>query len=323
MSSARPASHLLTRRRALALGGGAAGGLLASGSGLALGAGARSAAVRRQHGKLPAARIQEIVGAEGSVSSGVLGIEIDRSDIGTVRGPQGVHFPPSFEINGDLMFQPMGAGRAFFNGDIALKPSELNPVVDAVLANGLVFQAMHQHYFDLDPMVWFVHFRGEGEPLALARRVRAVLDATSAPLPQKAPKDPKTPLDHAKLAKTLHGTSEIGDDGVVTVTVNRRGPIVIGGVQVSPETNISTNIAFLPLDAKGTRAAAAPDIAMTGEEVDPVVRAMRRAGFEVGCLYNQETSEHPQLFFSHMFATGDPQELAVKIRAALDLTHAD
>jgi Domain of Unknown Function (DUF1259) len=50
---------------------------------------------------------------------------------------------------------------------------------------------------------------------------------------------------------------------------------------------------------------------------------MRHAGFEIGCLYNQETSEHPQLYFAHMLATGDPQSLAVKIRRALDLTNSD
>jgi hypothetical protein len=63
----------------------------------------------------------------------------------------------------------LGSQRVFFNGDLALKASELNSVIDAILANGLVFQAMHQHYFDLDPMVWFIHFHGQGHPLELAR----------------------------------------------------------------------------------------------------------------------------------------------------------
>ena len=312
----------LTRRRALAVGGAAAGGLLASGSNGAFATGSQQLA-RRQHGKLPAAHIQQIVGAQGSVSSGVLGIGIERRDIGVVRGPQGVDFPPSFEIAGDLTFQPLGAQRAFFNGDLALKASELNPVIDAILGNGMVFQAMHQHYFDLDPMVWFIHFRGEAEPLTLSRRVRKVLDATATPLPQTMPANPTTPLKHATLAKTLHGSSEIGDNGVVTITINRKDRIVIDDVHVSPEANISTNVEFLPLDDRGMSVAVAPDFSMTSDEVDPVCKTMRRAGFEIGCLYNQETSEHPQLYFAHMLATGAPQDLAVKLRTALDLTRAD
>lgn len=50
---------------------------------------------------------------------------------------------------------------------------------------------------------------------------------------------------------------------------------------------------------------------------------MRHAGFEIGCLYNQETSERPQLYFAHMLAVGDPQDLAVAMRKALDHTRAD
>lgn len=234
----------------------------------------------------------------------------------------GVTFPPSFEINGDLTFQPLGGDLAFFNGDLALKPSELNPVIDAINKHGLTFQAMHQHYFDLDPMVWFIHFRGIGKPRTLAHAVRQVLDATATPLPQKPPSDPTTPLDHGKLAKTLHGSGEVGEDGVVTISISRSDRIVIGDVQVSPEANISTNVEFLPLDAKGTRAAAAPDFSMTAAEVGPVCRRMRAAGFEIGCLYNQETDEHPQLYFAHMIAVGDPQRLAVAIRKGLDLTNA-
>ena len=46
---------------------------------------------------------------------------------------------------------------------------------------------------------------------------------------------------------------------------------------------------------------------------------MRSRRWDIGCLYNQETDERPQLFFSHQFKTGDPLELAHEIRAGLDL----
>jgi hypothetical protein len=102
-------SARITRRRALALGGGlAAGGALSAGSpatGVAL-------ADRRRHrgrrGKLPADKIQEIVQAEGTVTKGVLSIDIEREDIGDVAGPLSVTFPPAFEIDGTLTFQPLG-----------------------------------------------------------------------------------------------------------------------------------------------------------------------------------------------------------------------
>jgi hypothetical protein len=35
------------------------------------------------------------------------------------------------------------------------------------------------------------------------------------------------------------------------------------------------------------------------------MRVMLARGWFVGCLYNQETAEHPQLYFSHQLKTGD------------------
>ncbi|HWF73814.1 MAG TPA: DUF1259 domain-containing protein, partial [Solirubrobacteraceae bacterium] len=164
------------------------------------------------------------------------------------------------------------------------------------------------------------HFRGIGAPLALARAVRTALQATGMPFPQKMPKKPTTPLDSGRLATILKGTAQVGDEGVVTVNVNRGGRIVIDGVVVSPEANISTGIEFKPLSSSGSSAAVGPDFALTGSEVQKVVALMRGQGWFVACLYNQETSETPQLYFSHMLKSGDAYTLAAEVRRGLDLT---
>jgi hypothetical protein len=320
-----PSPAAISRRRALARGGGiAAGGLLSAATPLTGEAAARaqSFGVRRQRGKLPAKEIQAIVQAEGTVNNGVLSIGVSRSDIGKVSGPIGVTFTPAFEIDGALTFQPLGSQLAFFNGDIPVRPSETNRFIDALIANGLTFQAFHQHYTEMKPNVWFIHFRGVGAPLSLARSVHSALKATGMPLPQKMPSKPKTPLDPKRLASILHGTAQVGDEGVVTVSVPRRDKIVIDGVVVSQEANISTDIEIKPLSTSGATAAMGPDFAMTGLEVQKVVALMRKQGWFVGCLYNQETSENPQLYFSHMLKTGDAYALAAEVRRGLDLTDA-
>lgn len=279
-----------------------------------------SGAVLTQHGTLPAGRMQSILQAQGTVSKGVLGIDISRTDIGQVQGPQGVTFTPSFEVDGTLTFEPLGDHLAFFNGDLALLPQEVNPFIDAIIANGLTFQALHQHYIEMNPQIWFIHWRGVGAPLALAKAVRASMSATATPFPQTMPKHPTTPLKPGRLAKILHGSAQVGDNGVVTVTVDRKDRIVIGNVQASHESNIYTEIMFNPRSSDGSVADGAPDFSMTGAEVMPVVQTMRAQGWFVGCLYNQETQEHPQLFFSHMLKTGDPYALAAEIRNGLDKT---
>jgi hypothetical protein len=311
----------ISRRRALALGGGAAaGGVLSAATPLTAAAVAHDHHHRGQRGMLPADQIQQIVQAQGTVTNGVLSIDIERQDIGDVAGPLGVTFTPAFEVDGTLTFQPLGYGKAFFNGDLALTPEETNPVIDAIVANGLIFQAFHQHYIETSPNVWFIHFRGEGDPLDLARGVYNVLKATATPLPQTMPANPTTPLDPDRLASILHGDAQVGDEGVVTVSVSRTDTIVIDGISVSPEANISTEVQFKPLSASGSSAAAGPDFSLTSSEVQPVVSLMRRQGWFVGCLYNQETNEYPQLYFSHMLKTGDAYTLAQEIRRGLDLT---
>jgi hypothetical protein len=87
---------------------------------------------------------------------------------------------------------------------------------------------------------------------------------------------------------------------------------------VSPDLNIATNVQFQPLGHG--RAAAIPDFAMTTKEVQAVTRFMRHRHWEIGCLYNQEIGEHPQLYFSHDFKTGKPLALAHQIRKAIDRT---
>jgi Domain of Unknown Function (DUF1259) len=309
----------ISRRGALALGGGlAASGLLSA----AAPAAARTHShIRTQAGKLPAKRIQEIVQAQGTVTDGVLSIDISRDDIGKASGPLGVTFDGSFEIDGTLTFQPLGDNLAFFNGDLPLKPGEANAFIDALIANGLIFQAFHQHYIEMSPQVWFIHWRGMGAPLDLARAVHNVLKATSTSLPQTMPTNPKTPLDAQRLATILHGQAQVGNEGVVTVNVSRRGRVVIDGVRVSPEANISTGIEFKPIGSSG-EAWVGPDFGMDGREVQQVVATMRKQGWFVGCLYNQETGESPQLFFSHMLKRGDAYALAAEIRTGLDRTDA-
>jgi hypothetical protein len=317
----------ISRRRALGLGGGVAAGVLAAGSTLGVGispvaaAGSSTTPGADEH-HLPAEEMQEILQAEGSVSNGVLSVGIDRTDFGPVH-LRGVRIEPSFELSGDLTFQPLSHSAAFFNGDLPLKENEVDPVIDAILANGLVFQAEHQHFYDFHPQVWFIHFRGQGHPLALARSVHSVLKATATPLPQKPPAHPTTPLDADRLQSILNGyDAEVSDNGVVTVFVSRKDAIHIDGVLVRPETNIATNISFQPLNADGTKVAAAPDFAMEANEINPLMRVMRRHGWDIGCLYNQETDEHPQLFFSHQFKTGNPYTLAHEIRSGLNQTNS-
>jgi Domain of Unknown Function (DUF1259) len=303
-----------------------------------------SASAAGSSSQLPVKQIEQIVGAQGDVNAGVLDITIERTDIGNVRGPLGVTFTPAFEIQGELGFQPLGKNQALLNADLAVLEPETNPFIAAALQHGLVVQAFHQH-LPMQPQVWFVHVRGIGEPIALARAIRAAIEVTHTPLPQPPPQKPTTPLDAQRLARILHGQATVGNDGVVTVTVLRTDRILLDGVRVAPQCGISTTIQFKPTrkdddargddargddargdDARGGKQANAqvcPDFSMTAAEVVPVIKRMQldHHWFQ-GSLRNDETNEQPQLFWDAMVKEGDAYQLAQEIRSGLDLTHS-
>jgi hypothetical protein len=305
----------LSRRRALSLGCATAGGLILAST--VAGAGNSDSET-----SLPVDKIEKILQASGNVQNGVLSVEIDRSDL-SATFPGGIPVLPEFELNGTLYFQPLADGTAILNGDFCLKPEETNPFLEALIAHDLVVMAFHQHFFDLNPIFWFIHFRGIGDPTALATASKNAVNVTSTPFPQPPP-DQTTPLDAARLAQILGGTFEIGGSGVVTVSVPRREQIRLAGIPLKPETGVSHTIAFEPLDALGKpgQAVGAPDFALIGKEVNPVFQLMRTQAFSIGCLYNQETDERPQLYFSHQWKVGNPYELAKEIRNGLDLTNS-
>lgn len=287
--------------------------------GACLGSGDSSTSAR-SCGNLPVDRIERILEAEGTVDKGVLDITIERKDIGNVSGPLGVTLTPAFEIQADIYFQPLDHGRAVLNGDFALKEEEVNPFIRALLENGLEWQAFHQHV-PTSPQIWFVHYRGIGDPLALARALRNAIDETSTPLPQRMPTNPTTPLDPDRLARILHGTAQVGEEGVVTVSVPRKHGVILAGVYLKPETGIANVIQFKPTG--GNNADVIPDFSLSSSEVRPAVEVMLlRYDWFQGCLYNQETAEKPQLYFDHMVKRGDAYQLAAEIRAGLDETDA-
>lgn len=318
-------STLITRRRAMFLGAGLAGGLAApAGFGLE-----SSPALPQDDGAPPSKmvlakniqnKIEAILQAKGKVSNGLFSVTLDRNDITGVKKGD-VPIKPAFQINGQLYFQDLGGGRAIMNGDFPLKGSELNGFIDQLLAHNIVFQAEHQHMYDFAPIVWFIHFRASGDAVDIARGMKAAFNVTSTPFPQKPASNPESPLPAAEMGKILGAKPSVGADGVVNFNVPRAEKIRLGGVAVNPYLNIAAPIAFQPYGG-GQNAAAVPDFAMLAHEINDVMKAMRQQDWDIGCLYNQETDEHPQLFFSHQFKTGNALDLAREIRKGLDRTNS-
>jgi len=205
-------------------------------------------------------------------------------------------------------------------GDTVVFEDEVAPAMDAALACGLEVTALHNHFFYDEPKVFFMHIGGQGEPEKLAAAVKEVWDAI-----KKVRKDAPEPATHftggvpkagkvdaAVIEKALGHKSET-QGGVVKVTIPREGKM--HGVSVGGSMGLTTWAAFSGSDEL---AAVDGDFIMTAAEVQPVLRALRKAGVHVVALHNHMTGEEPSFYFTHFWGKGKVEDLAKGIESALD-----
>jgi hypothetical protein len=67
-------------------------------------------------------------------------------------------------------------------------------------------------------------------------------------------------------------------------------------------------------------AAVAGDFTMLENEVAPVIKALVEHGIEVVAVHNHMVNEQPRIFFLHYWGTGNVEQLARGLKAALDQT---
>jgi hypothetical protein len=68
------------------------------------------------------------------------------------------------------------------------------------------------------------------------------------------------------------------------------------------------------------KAAITGDFLVTGDEVNPLIRALRAGDIEVTAIHNHMLDEQPRMFFIHFWANDDALKLARGVREALDKT---
>ena len=122
-------------------------------------------------------------------------------------------------------------------------------------------------------------------------------------------------LAHSELGPIPVGW-EVGSTGAVGVP--RREPITEAGMIITPTgpLGVATAIGFQPTG--GGKAAITGDFVLTGDEVNPVIKALRANGIEMTALHSHMLDEQPRLFFMHFWANDDAIKLAKGLRAALD-----
>ena len=124
----------------------------------------------------------------GDFKDGVLRVSIPRNDLRVTIAGRAVPTPLGFA--GWLALTRGDGGASVMMGDLVLTEQEVNPVMSALLDNGLDVTALHNHFFHEEPRIFYMHVHGMGMAEDLARRVRpalALIGKPSAPQSQLAP----------------------------------------------------------------------------------------------------------------------------------------
>ena len=209
---------------------------------------------------------------------------------------------------------------AMVMGDTVVFQDEVTPAIDAAFAAGLEVSGLHNHFFFDEPKVYFMHIGGTGDPAKLAAGVKGVWDVIKkvrsehpAPRGRFEGKVPEAGKLDAVAIRGIIGHEPQVQDGVVKVTIGRPGSM--HGVKVAGSMGLTTWAAFSGADVL---AAVDGDFIMTAEEVQPVLRALRKSGFHIVALHNHMVGETPAFYFTHFWAKGPAAELARGVKSALD-----
>jgi hypothetical protein len=66
-------------------------------------------------------------------------------------------------------------------GDVAMRSTEITPVLKALRSNGLNVVAMHNHMTGGEPTIYFLHYWGTGPAEKLATGFKAALNELGKP----------------------------------------------------------------------------------------------------------------------------------------------
>jgi uncharacterized protein DUF1259 len=263
-------------------------------------------------------KVDNALGRKAAVSGDVHRYGFPRSDLSVTL--DGVAIKPALALGGWIAFKPMH-GQAMIMGDLVLLETEINPVMLKLMEGGLEITAVHNHLLRANPGTFYMHVGGHGDPVKMAAVIHDALGASKTPLVATPPASPPPAieLDTAQLDQII-GAKGQANGGVYQFGVPRRDPVSEGGMQLTPggPLGLATGINFQPTG--GGKAAITGDFVLVGDEVNPVIKALRENGIEVTALHSHMLDEQPRLYFMHFWANDDAVKLAKGLRAALDKT---
>jgi hypothetical protein len=263
-------------------------------------------------------KVDATFGRKPAVTGDVHRYGFPRSDLKVTL--DGVAIRPALALGGWVSFKPTHDG-VMAMGDLVLLETEINPVMSKLIDGGLEVTAAHNHLLRAVPATFYLHVGGHGDPIKMASVIRDALAESKTPLatPTAAPAASPLDLDTVKIDQII-GAKGHANAGVYQIGVVRRDDVTMDGMAIAPAgpMGVATGINFQPTG--GGKAAITGDFVLLGNEVNPVINALRSNGIEVTAVHSHMLDEQPRLFFLHFWANDDAIKLAQGLRSAIDRT---
>lgn len=283
-------------------------------------------AVTVRGASLDPAAIERLTGLKGTMNTneGVFKVTAPRNDLKIAV--DGWTMPPFMGLTTWAGFSEGTKAEAMVMGDLVLFQDEVNPVMSALLDNGVSVTALHNHFFYDEPKVYFMHIAGEGTFERLATGVKKGLDALKAI--RAADRQPAAkfagaamPTQSAITGKPIEdilGVQGQSKDGMFKVVIGRTAKMVCG-CEVGADMGVNTWAAFAGTDES---ALVDGDFAMTEDELQPVLKSLRSEGINIVAIHHHMTHEKPRYLFLHYWGRGRAEALAQSLKKALDVQKA-
>ncbi len=285
--------------------------------------------VKKEHSKgmnmkaaapLDTTAIERILGIKGKANNGEYKVTISQNDLSIMVDD--FKIIPAMGLGTWVAFTPSPDG-AMVMGDIIITETDLKPVQQEVIKQGLTITAIHNHFVRNHPNVMYMHIGASGSTEMMAQKAKAVLDKVK----ELRGGDPAKGTSSSEAVANTINTNKLDEilgfkaemsKGVYKYTIGRPDvKLTEHGVPVTSFLGFNTWATF-----QGTpdKSAVAEDFTMLEDEVAPVIKALIENGIEVVALHNLMVHEQPRIFFLHYWGIGNSEQLATGLKAALDQT---
>ncbi|NUP08667.1 MAG: DUF1259 domain-containing protein [Polyangiaceae bacterium] len=272
--------------------------------------------------------VEAVTKGKPEVAQDVVKVSFPRDDVKVAIDGYGMQ--PFMGLTSWAAFSPAvkDGVEAMVMGDLVVFEDEVNAVMSAALDAGLEVTALHNHFFYDNPRVYFMHIGGEGTVESLGKGVRAALDAASAirkgrPEPGTTfgmgPLPDRNTIDAAKV-EAATGRKPTEKDGMAKIVVGRTATMRDCGCSAGKAMGVNTWAGFA---GSNENAVVDGDFAVTEDELQPVLRSLRKAGINIIAIHHHMTHEEPRILFLHYWGRGPVEALGKAVKETLALTKSD